>query len=95
MNGTLAINNNLQALKRILASLLEMARLGCLSSPLEGEDGSARQGEAEPLAEPGEGSFSGNHPTLPRHLRLALLRLLRPAKSAARRLIIAAARASR
>ncbi|MBU0582583.1 MAG: hypothetical protein KKB66_04310 [Alphaproteobacteria bacterium] len=30
--------------------------------------------------------------TLPRHLRLAILRLLRPAESAARRLIIAAAR---
>ena len=92
MNGTLAINNNLQALKRILAGLVEMAGLGCLSSPLAGEDGSARQGKAEPLAEPGEGSFSGNRPTLPRHLRLAILRLLRPAESAARRLIIAAAR---
>jgi len=32
------------------------------------------------------------HPTLPRHLRLAILRVLRPAESAARRLIIAAAR---
>jgi hypothetical protein len=31
-------------------------------------------------------------PTLPRHLRLAILRLLRPAEAAARRLIIAAAR---
>ena len=92
MDGTLAINNNLQALKRILAGLVAMAGLGCLSSPLAGEDGSARQGKAEPLAEPGEGSFSGNHPTLPRHLRLAILRLLRPAESAARRLIIAAAR---
>ena len=31
-------------------------------------------------------------PTLPRHLWLAILRLLRPAEAAARRLIIAAAR---
>src|SRR5690606_22259884 len=31
-------------------------------------------------------------PTLPRHLRLAILRLLRPTEAAARRLIIAAAR---
>jgi hypothetical protein len=37
---------------------------------------------------PGDGSVY----TLPRHLRLAILRLLRPAESAARRLIIAAAR---
>ena len=101
MDGTAAISSNLDALKRILAGLVAMAGLGCLSSPLAGEDGSARRGnvsaeaqrakvEAEPLAEPGEGS--GSRPTLPRHLRLAILRLLRPAESAARRLIIASAR---
>jgi hypothetical protein len=101
MDGTAAISNNLEALKRILAGLVSMAGLGCLSSPLAGEDGSARRGnlsaeaqrakaEAEPLAEPGEGS--GTRPTLPRYLHRAILRLLRPAESAARRLIIAAAR---
>ena len=101
MDGTAAISSNLDALKRILAGLVAMAGLGCLSSPLAGEDGSARRGnvsaeaqrakvEAEPLAEPGEGS--GSRPTLPRHLWLAILRLLRPAESAARRLIIASAR---
>ena len=101
MDGTAAIYSNLEALKRILAGLVAMAGLGCLSSPLAGEDGSARRGnvsaeaqrakvEAEPLAEPGEGS--GSRPTLPRHLRLAILRLLRPAEAAARRLIIASAR---
>ncbi len=101
MDGTAAISSNLEALKRILAGLVAMAGLGCLSSPLAGEDGSARRGnvsaeaqrakvEAEPLAESGEGS--GCHPTLPRHLRLAILRLLRPAEAAARRLIIASAR---
>jgi hypothetical protein len=90
MDGTAAISNNLEALKRILAGLVAMAGLGCLSSPLAGEDGSARRGKAEPLAEPGEGSDSP--PTLPRHLHRAILRLLRPAESAARRLIIAAAR---
>ena len=82
MDGTLAIDKNLQALKRILAGLVAMAGLG--ASPRE----DARQGKAEPLADPGEGSGS----TLPRHLRLAILRLLRPAESAARRLIVAAAR---
>jgi hypothetical protein len=81
MDGTAAISRNLEALKRILAGLVAMAGLGCLSSPLTGEDGSARRGnlsaeaqrakaEAEPLAEPGEGS--GSRPTLPRHLRLAI-----------------------
>jgi hypothetical protein len=90
MDGTAAINFNLEALKRILAGLVAMAGLGCLSSPLAGEDGSARRGKAEPLAEPGEGS--GSRATLPRHLRLAMLRLLRPAEAAARRLIIASAR---
>src|SRR5262245_41118278 len=90
MDGTVAIQSNIEALKRILAGLVAMAGLGCLSSPLAGEDGSARRGKAAALAEPGEGS--GSRPTLPRHLRLAILRLLRPAESAARRLIIAAAR---
>lgn len=89
MDGTAAIKNNLEALKRILAGLVAMAGLAGLSSPLAGEDGSARRGEAEPLAEPGEGF--GSRRTLPRHLRLAILRLLRPAESAARRLIIASA----
>jgi hypothetical protein len=77
MDGRLAIENNLQALKRILAGLVAMAGLG--ASPRE----DARQGKAEPPA---------HRNTLPRHLRLAILRLLRPAESAARRLIVAAAR---
>jgi hypothetical protein len=68
-----------------VAALVAMA--GGLSSPLEGEDGSARRGEAEALADPGEGSF-----TLPRRLHRAILRLLRPAESAVRRLIIVASR---
>jgi hypothetical protein len=84
MDGTAAIQSNLEALKRILAGLVAMAGLG--SSPLSGED--ARLSKAEPPAEAGEGSG----PTLPRHLRLAVLRLLRPAEAAARRLIIASAK---
>jgi len=103
MDGTLAINNNLQALKRILASLVAMAGLGAeaLTSPLWGgrreasgggcgaEDTPTRWSDDHRPPHKGE---VGSGPTLPRHLRLAILRLLRPAESAARRLIIAAAR---
>jgi hypothetical protein len=100
MDWNATIEKNREALKRVLAMLVAMAGLGGLSSPLAGEDGSARRGdlsaeaqrakaEAEPLAEPGEGS--GSRATLPRHLHRAVLRLLRPAESAARRLVIALA----
>jgi hypothetical protein len=92
MDWSVAIEKNREALKRVLAMLVAMAGLGGLSSPLAGEDGSAWRGKAEPLAEPGEGYFSGSRATLPRHLHRAVLRLLRPAESAARRLVIAAAR---
>ncbi|MDQ6433424.1 hypothetical protein RB623_05090 [Mesorhizobium sp. LHD-90] len=40
----------------------------------------------------GMAEMAGGAPTLPRHLHRAIMRLLRPAESAARRLIIAAAR---
>jgi hypothetical protein len=80
MDWTMVIERNGGALRRIVAMLVAMAGL---TSPLAGEDGSGRRGEAEPLAEPGEGV-----PTLPRHRHRAILRLLRPAESAARRLII-------
>ncbi len=75
-------------LREVLATLVEMAglRVG-LTSPREGEDGSARRGEAETLAEPGEGVLR----TLPLRTYRAILRLLRPAEAAARRLIIIAA----
>jgi hypothetical protein len=92
MDWNLAIEKNREALKRVLAMLVAMAGLGGLSSPLAGEDGSVRRGKAEPLAEPGERYFSGSRATLPRHLHRAVLRLLRPAEAAARRLVIAAAR---
>jgi hypothetical protein len=71
MDGTAAININLEALKRILACLFAMAGFG--PHPEVRAEGEPRR-------------------TLPRHLRLAILRLLRPAEAAARRLIIAAAR---
>ncbi len=89
MDWNLAIERNREALKRILAGLVAMA--GLATSPLAGEGASARRGEAEALAEAGEGCFS-RVPTLPRHLHRAILRLLRPAESAARRLVIVMAR---
>ena len=87
MDWNMVIEGNRDALRRIVAMLVAMAGLAGLTSPLAGEDGSARRGEAEASAEPGEGA-----PTLPRHLYRAILRLLRPAESAVRRLIIVAAR---
>ncbi len=77
MNGTAAINHNIEALKRILVGLVAMAGLSVLRACGDGP-------HAEVRAAPRR--------TLPRHLRLAILRLLRPAESAARRLIIASAR---
>jgi hypothetical protein len=79
MDWNLAIERNREALTRVLAMLVGMAA----ASPLAGED--VRRGEA--AAEPGEGST-----TLPRRLHRAILRLLRPAEAAARRLIIVMAR---
>ena len=84
MDGTAAINHNLEALKRILAGLVSMAGLSVSRACGEGP-----HPEAHVSPELVEGA---PRKTLPRHLRLAILRLLRPAESAARRLIIAAAR---
>jgi len=86
----LVIERNVRLLGRIVDMLCVMARCAS-SSPLEGEDGSARRGEAEALAEPGEGYLSPAL-TLPRHLHRAVYRLLRPAEAAMRRLIIVVAR---
>lgn len=68
MDATLAIDHNLEALKRIMATLFAMAGFTAREQPQEG---------ALPQAS-----------TLRRHLYLAVLRLLRPAESAARRLIV-------
>jgi hypothetical protein len=94
MDWNAAIERHRDALKRVLATL---AALAGLTSPLAGEDGSARQGEAEVLAvlvDPHPEVQAEGEPrrTLPRHLHRAVLRLLRPAEAAARRLIIVAAR---
>jgi len=74
MDGSAAIEANRQALKRIVAMLVDMAGLA----------------ENTPVASPSKGAVERY--TVPRILWRAILALLRPAESAARRLIIAAAR---
>ena len=84
MDWTLAIERNTMALKSIVATLVAMARLGAAStSPL--------RGEVAPQSGAGGGDDAAQ-PTLPRRLHRAILRLLRPAESAVRRLIVVAAR---
>ena len=94
MDWTSVVEWNAKRLQRILAMLVAMAGLDATpSSPLVGEDGSARRGEAETLAGPGEGCCEERGPaTLTRRLHRAILRQLRPLESATRRLIIIAAR---
>jgi hypothetical protein len=79
-----AIEKHREALTHILAALVAMAGLGGQFTFFPPE-GASPQGSAQ--AEKSKPS-----PALPRHLRLAVLRLLRPAESATRRLIIALAR---
>ncbi|MGE3363993.1 MAG: hypothetical protein AB7I34_11145 [Rhizobiaceae bacterium] len=78
MDWNAAIERHREALKRILVTLFAMA--GVIS------------GSCSETKSPGFSSEGTPEPTLPRHLHRAILRLLRPAESAARRLIIAAAR---
>jgi len=70
MDGSLAIEENRQALKRIVAMLVEMAGLADDPHPEVPAEGGPRR-------------------AIPRILWRAILALLRPAESAARRLIIA------
>ncbi|MEQ1955561.1 hypothetical protein [Mesorhizobium sp. CN2-181] len=113
MDGTAAIQRNLEALKRILVMLVAMAEMGVARPGTEGlSDGGVgagstgaggvgaggqftffpRKGAAASRLARVEKSKLSPALTLPRALYLAILRLLRPAETAARRLIIAAAR---
>ncbi|MEW9805419.1 hypothetical protein ABUE31_05410 [Mesorhizobium sp. ZMM04-5] len=92
MDWNAAIEKHRAALKQVLAMLVAMAGPAGFSSLLAGEDGSASRGKAGPPAEPGEECSCARPTTLPRHLHRAILRLLRPAESAVRRLIVVAAR---
>jgi hypothetical protein len=80
MDWNLAIEKNREALKRILAALVAMAELGGQFTFFP------RKGALPQAAAPSPAL------TLPRHLHRAVLRLLRPAESAVRRLVILAAR---
>ncbi|MEQ1956347.1 hypothetical protein [Mesorhizobium sp. CN2-181] len=118
MDGTVAIEQNWEALKRILIMLVAMAGMGA-GGPGSGGVGDEsagagslgaggvgaggvgaggqftffpRKGAAASRQVLAEKSKLSPALTLPRHLYLAILRLLRPAEAAARRLIIAAAR---
>ncbi len=98
MDWSAAIETNREALRRILTALVAMAGLrgrfapeaqGCpADATTKGEEGrDAAAGSGDPSAMRTE-----ERPTLPRHLHRAVLRLLRPAEAAARRLIIVMAR---
>jgi hypothetical protein len=92
MDWNAAIERNREALKRVLAMLVAMTGLGNRQSALgNGQSGSG----------PAADSLTTSNcllPTadcrliLPRHLHRAVLRLLRPAEAAARRLVIVMAR---
>jgi len=84
MDWSAAIEKHREALTHILAALVAMVGLGGQFAFFPPEGASPRG-----LAQAEKSKLS---PALPRHLRLAVLRLLRPAESATRRLIIALAR---
>ncbi len=88
MDWNAAIEKNCEALKRILAMLVAMAEVG-LGGQSSFFPGNGADGSSLSLAEKSKPSPAI---TLPRHLHRFVLRLLRPAEAAARRLIIVAAR---
>ncbi|MEQ1956133.1 hypothetical protein [Mesorhizobium sp. CN2-181] len=97
MDGRAAIERNWEALKRILVTLVAMAEMGAGGVGAGGQFTFFPRKDAAAsrlvLAEKSKLSPALNPAlSLPRHLYLAILRLLRPAEAAARRLIIAAAR---
>ena len=103
MDWNAAIEKNREALKRVLAMLVAMARLdaSALTSPLWGGRREASGGGSDAADTPTRRSDDRRPPhkgevkpefTLPRHLHRAVLSLLRPAEAAARRLIMVAAR---
>ncbi len=91
MDWNFAIEKHKQALKRVLAMLVAMA--GLAEGKLPGTVYFFPQ-ISDVTSMPGSGGKKVNCPQrfLPRHLHRAILRLLRPAEAAARRLIVVAAR---
>jgi hypothetical protein len=96
MNCGAAIEANREALKRVLAMLVAMAGLEQFQQKCAAVLRPELR-ENNEIEHSGDSAIAGNAlgdgaATLPRHLHRAVLRLLRPAESAARRLVIAAAR---
>ncbi|MEX0404906.1 hypothetical protein ABGN05_04430 [Aquibium sp. LZ166] len=96
MDWQVVIERNGAALRRVLAALVAMSGFDCRFAPeAQSAGGTATGGEGRDAAG-GSGDPAGSRPegrpTLPRRLHRAVLRLLRPAESAARRLIVVAAR---
>jgi hypothetical protein len=90
MDGTAAIERNREALKRILASLVAMA--GLRQPAIGGRQSGSGSAVDSTITPDCRMPTADCRLWLPRHLYLAILRLLRPAEAAARRLIIAASR---
>ncbi|TYR35246.1 hypothetical protein FY036_02945 [Mesorhizobium microcysteis] len=84
MDWNAAIEHHREALKRVLAMLTAMAGLANGLAAGSAESGPSQAADGL--------SPTANRPTLPRHLHRAVLRLLRPAEAAARRLVAVAAR---
>ncbi|MEQ1950464.1 hypothetical protein [Mesorhizobium sp. CN2-181] len=93
MDGKAAFENNREALKRFLAMLIAMAEMGFAGLGAGGQFTLFPQkGAAASRLTRAEKSKLSPALTLPRHLYRAILKLLRPAESAVRRLIVVAAR---
>jgi hypothetical protein len=92
MDWNLAIEKNREALKRIVAMLVAMAGLGTGHSAIAGRQSEPAQAADGPTAPDCLLPTAHCRMLLPRHLHRAILRLLRPAESAARRLVIVMAR---
>jgi hypothetical protein len=87
MDWDMVIGRQGGALRRILAALVAMVRSGSRSETKSPGMGFSSERTPEAIAE-----GIGEPATLPRHLHRAVLRLLRPAESAARRLVVVVAR---
>lgn len=89
MDWNAAIEHHRTALTRILAMLVAMAGLRNEQTAITGQQPEPVQAAVGPADCP---LPITDRPTLPRHLHRAVLRLLRPAEAAVRRLVIVVAR---
>ncbi|MBX9461359.1 MAG: hypothetical protein KL840_00140 [Aquamicrobium sp.] len=89
MDWNAAIEHHRAALTRILAMLVAMAGLRNGQPAIAGRQSGSAPAPDGPTDCP---SPIADRPTLPRHLHRAVLRLLRPAEAAVRRLVIVVAR---